>query len=104
VLISAQVTPSTPSTQGVVTVSMYSTKYWDITTSESERYNYRSPGTRTLTTADCYPNTGYSGFDIDVTRFFRKAGQSELHHKEVMHTSYTASDTVICKEPETPGP
>ena len=104
VLISAQVTPSTPSTQGVVTVSMYSTKYWDITTSESERYNYRSPATRTLTTPDCYPNTGYSGFDIDVTRFFRKAGQSALHHKEVMHTSYTAADTVICKEPETPGP
>ena len=102
VLISAQVTPSTPSTQGVVTVSMYSTKYWDITTSSSERYNYRSPGTRTLTTADCYPNTGYSGFDIDVTRFFRRAGQSALHHKEVMHTSYTASDTVICKEPESP--
>ena len=102
VLISAQVTPSTPSAQGVVTVSMYSTKYWDITTSESDRYNYRSPATRTLTTADCYPNTGYSGFDIDVTRFFRRAGQSALHHKEVMHTSYTASDTVICKEPESP--
>ncbi len=40
VLITANVTPSTPSSQGVVTVSMYSTKYWDITTSTSDRYNY----------------------------------------------------------------
>jgi vancomycin resistance protein YoaR len=99
VLISAHVTPSTVSTQGVVTVSMYSTKVWDITTSASARYNYTSPATRTLTTADCYPNTGYDGFDIDVTRFFRKAGESALDHKEVMHTRYTPSDTVICKEP-----
>jgi hypothetical protein len=99
VLISAHVTPSTVSTQGVVTVSMYSTKFWDITTSASNRYNYTSPATRTLTTPNCYPNTGYDGFDIDVTRFFRKAGDSALDHKEVMHTTYTPSDTVICKEP-----
>ncbi len=99
VLIQAQVTPATASTQGVVTVSMWSTKVWDITTDTSARYAYTSPKTRTLTTADCYPNTGYSGFQVDVTRFFRKVGQSALDHKEVMHTVYTPSDTVICKSP-----
>ena len=34
VLIEANVTPSTPTTSGVATVSMYSTKYWDITTTD----------------------------------------------------------------------
>jgi vancomycin resistance protein YoaR len=100
VLISAKVTPSTPSSQGVVTVSMYSTKYWDITTTTSDRYNFRAPATRTLTTPDCYPNTGYDGFDVDVTRFFRKPGSDDLVRTEKFHTSYTPSDTVICKPPK----
>ena len=94
VLIKARVTPSTPSSQGVVTVSMYSTKYWDITTSTSDRYNYIEEQTRTLRTADCYPNDGYAGFDVDVIRFFRRAGESELDHSEKFHTTYIPSDTV----------
>jgi vancomycin resistance protein YoaR len=100
VLIKASVTPSTPSSQGVVTVSMYSTKYWDITSTTSDRYNYREEDTRTLTTPDCYPNDGYAGFDVDVTRIFRRHGESEVHHRETFHTSYIPSDTVICKEPK----
>lgn len=100
VLVHAVVTPSTPSSQGVVTVSMYSTKYWDISTTTSDRYNFRSPATRTLTTPDCYPNTGYDGFDVDVTRTFRRPGSDEVVRNEKFHTSYTPSDTVICKSPK----
>jgi vancomycin resistance protein YoaR len=99
VLISARVTPSTPSTQGVVTVDMYSTKYWDITTTTSERYSFTEEETRTLRTENCHPNDGYGGFDVDVVRYFRRAGQSELHHKETFHTTYIPSDTVICQPP-----
>ncbi|CUR56282.1 VanW family protein [metagenome] len=105
ILIQANVTPATPSAQGVVTVAMWSTKVWDITTTTSDRYAYTAPETRTLTTADCYPNTGYSGFQVDVTRYFRKVGESALDHKEVFHTVYTPSDTVICKPPkQSPSP
>ncbi len=100
VLVDAHVTPATGSAQGVVTVSMYSTKYWDITTEESERYAYVGPDTRILTTPDCYPNSGYSGFQIDVWRYFKKPGESDLDHQEKFHTNYTPSDTVICKPPE----
>lgn len=99
ILIGSHVTPSTPSTQGVVTVSMYSTKTWDITTTAGDRYNFVAPGTRKLDTPDCYPNTGSDGFDIDVTRYFKKPGQSALDHDEVFHTHYIPSDTVICKPP-----
>ncbi|MEV7428218.1 VanW family protein [Nocardioides sp. NPDC092400] len=98
VLIDAKVTPSSSSGgQGVVTVSMWSTKVWDITTTTSDRYAYTPPKTRTLDTPDCYPNTGYSGFQVDVVRYFRKAGQDELDHRETFHTTYTPSDTVVCK-------
>ena len=98
-LIEAEVTPSTPSTQGVVTVSMCSTKDWDITATTSDRYNLRREETRILDTPDCYPNNGYAGFDVDVTRHFRKPGSSTVDHRETFHTPYTPSDTVICKPP-----
>ncbi|MCW2796273.1 VanW family protein [Nocardioides sp.] len=97
VLIDAHVTPSTPSAQGVVTVSMYSTKYWDVTTSTGDRYNFVGPATRTLSGPDCYPNTGYDGFDINVMRYFKKPGDSNLDHQEKFHTHYIPSDTVICE-------
>ncbi len=99
VLIHAVVTPSDGSSQGVVTVSMYSTKTWDITSKTGPRYNFRSPATRTLTTADCLPAVGYGGFDVDVTRYFHKPGVSAVDKSEKFHTSYIASDHVKCKAP-----
>ena len=97
VLITARVTPSTPSSQGAVTVRMWSTKVWDITASTSERYDFTPEQTRRLRGDDCVPNDGYAGFDVDVTRHFRRAGESALHHNEVFHTTYLPSDTVICQ-------
>ena len=102
VLISAKVTPSTPSSQGIVTVKMFSTKVWDIKSTTSEKYNYVAPQTRTLSTPNCHANTGYSGFQVDVTRTFRKPGESEIDHVEKFHTNYIAADTVICKPPPPP--
>jgi vancomycin resistance protein YoaR len=97
VLIHTHVTPSSPTSSGAVTVSMWSTKVWDITSTTSDRYRFRSPKTRVLHTHDCYPNDGYDGFDVDVTRHFRRAGRSALDHDETFHTRYIPSDTVICK-------
>jgi len=100
VLVEASLSPSTASgAQGVLTVSMYSTKTWDITTRTSDRYAFVAPETRTLDTPDCYPNTGYSGFQVDVWRYFRKPGGSDLVREEKIHTDYIASDTVICRPP-----
>ena len=84
---------------GVVTVSMWSTKYWDISTRTSERYNFTSPQTRRVDTVRCHPNEGYGGFDVDVFRYFRKPGSSELVRTEKFHTTYIPSDTVICTNP-----
>jgi vancomycin resistance protein YoaR len=97
VLVQTVHTPSTWSSSGALTVRMWSTKVWDIESRTSERYAYTAPDTRTLTGEDCYPNDGYSGFQVDVTRVFRRPGQSEVHHTETMHTTYTPSDTVICR-------
>ena len=97
VLITARVTPSTPSKQGVVTVRMWSTDYWDITASTSDRYAFTQEKTRRLKSDDCVPNDGYAGFDVDVTRHFRRVGERSLDHDEKFHTTYLPSDTVICE-------
>jgi vancomycin resistance protein YoaR len=97
VLIDATVIPSAGRSQGTVTVSMYSTKYWDITTSTGERYNFTSPGTQTMSGPDCVPNQGYGGFDIDVQRYIRRVGDPTLIETENLFTRYIPSDTVICK-------
>jgi vancomycin resistance protein YoaR len=99
VLIEAWTVPSTPSRYGEMHVRMWSTKYWDITTSTSGRYDYTSPSTRYVQSPDCYAETGYSGFDIDVYRYFRRHGSDELTRKETMHTTYIPLDTVICGKP-----
>ncbi len=96
VLIQTVHTPSTWSTSGALTVRMFSTKVWDIEARTSERYAYTAEQTRVLT-GECYPNEGYSGFQVDVTRVFRRAGESEVVRTEQMHTTYTPSDTVICR-------
>ncbi len=100
VLIQAWINPSSPSSSGQMNVRMWSTKYWDIKTTTSERYNFTKEQTRYIDSEDCVPNDGYGGFDIDVFRYFRKAGSDELVRKEKMHTTYTPSDTVVCgKDP-----
>jgi vancomycin resistance protein YoaR len=101
VLIDTNVTPSTVSTSGVVTVSMYSTKYWNITTSTGDRYNLTEHKTRRIDDLTCHANEGFGGFDIDVVRYFSPVGDNtETRDDEVFHTTYTPSDTVICTNPD----
>ena len=65
----------------------------------SVRYNFRSPSSRYDPSHACVANTGYSGLDVDVSRYFRRAGSSELVKKETTHVAYTPSDTVVCSAP-----
>ena len=86
----ATVTPSTPSSQGVVTVSMYSTKFWDIThhdlgplqlpRARDPHADHRRTATRTRATA---ASTSTS------TRYFRKPGSDDVVRTEKFHTTYT---------------
>lgn len=99
VLVQSFIRPSTPGTTGSVTVTMYSTKVWDIAARASERYNFTSPETRYLQTPDCYAYTGSSGFTIDVFRDFRRPGDSEVVKTERFNTVYTPSDSVRCGPP-----
>ncbi|HEX6247619.1 MAG TPA: VanW family protein [Nocardioidaceae bacterium] len=101
ILIQSWVNPSTPSSSGAMNVRFWSTKHWDISTDTSGRYNITEEKTRYIQDENCVDNEGYGGFDIDVYRYFRKPGSSEVVRKETFHTTYTPSDTVVCGKPPT---
>jgi vancomycin resistance protein YoaR len=98
VLIETHVQKSTPSSSGVVTVSMWSTKYWDITTAAGDRYNIVAPGSRVSTAPDCEPQEPNTGFDIKVYRHFNRNG--ERVRDETFYTHYDSADRVTCKAPK----
>jgi vancomycin resistance protein YoaR len=58
VLIKAAVHKSTPGEKGAVTVSMYSTRHWRITSSNGPRSHVAQPRVRYLQTSDCQPVRG----------------------------------------------
>jgi len=96
VLIETVHVPSTLTTEGSLTVRMWSTKVWDVDARTSDRYAFVRPGTRFLSGRDCVPNEGYRGFQVDVTRVLRRHGEAAVDHTEHLHTSYLAADTVVC--------
>ncbi len=100
VLVKAHVVKSAPGGRGSATVSMYSTKHWDITTTKSGRYAYTKPKLRYLDAPDCEPATGSSGFTVDVFRHFAKASDPKTRVRtEKFHTVYIPADTVKCGKP-----
>lgn len=103
VYVQSFIRPSTPGTQGSVTVSLYSTKVWDIEARASNRYAYTEPRVRYLQTDDCYAYTGSQGFQIDVFRDFRRPGKDKVVRTEKFHTVYTPSDSVRCGKPPKDG-
>ncbi|MBC2932974.1 VanW family protein [Nocardioides sp. zg-1228] len=101
VLIDTSFTNSTPSSSGAVTVTMYSTKHWKITSTTGERHNLTKPETRRIDSLTCHANQGFGGFDIDVVRRFEPVGDNtETREDEVFSTTYIPSDTVICTNPD----
>ncbi|MBZ5735093.1 VanW family protein [Nocardioides sp. TRM66260-LWL] len=96
VLVDTRVVPSTPSSRGSITVTMWSTKVWDVSSSTGPRYDVTQPSVRRIATADCVPNAGAPGFSVDVTRTFRRPGSSEVVRTQRFRTTYIAADRVIC--------
>jgi vancomycin resistance protein YoaR len=99
VLIHTSFKPATPSSQGSVTVSMWSTKTWDITTKTGSRYNQTPFKKRVIHDTNCEATVGAPGFDIDVWRYFHKPGSSAVERTEKFHTHYIPQDEVTCKPP-----
>jgi vancomycin resistance protein YoaR len=93
---------TTAMTSESVTVTMWSTKYWDITAEFGPRTGITGSSTVYSTAPNCVAQEGVDGFDITVTRVWGRDG--EAVRKEPLSTSYDPAPTVICGPKPTPKP
>jgi vancomycin resistance protein YoaR len=80
-----------------VTVSFYGTKVWDIEASKGPRRNVVQPRTIVDDKPSCVPQTPTPGFDVTVTRIFKKAGKTVKTSQFTTH--YIPEDDVRCTHP-----
>ncbi len=96
VLVTSSVTDTS------VTVTLWSTKYWDISAQFGPRTNIRPAGLVYDDGPKCVAQTGVDGFDITVTRVWSRGG--EVRRREPLDTSYSSAPTVVCAPKPKPKP
>jgi vancomycin resistance protein YoaR len=99
VLVTARVTPASRTREGTVTVSMWSTKRWDVTARTGKAFAKTMPDVRRSTVASCEAAAGDPGFSVHVTRVFRRPGRQKVMRTETRTAVYAPSDTVVCATP-----
>ena len=77
-----------------VTVTFYGTKVWDVAASEGERRNVVQPKTIVDDSKGCVTQSPSPGFDVTVSRIFKKAGKTVKTSQ--FNTHYIPEDKVTC--------
>ena len=86
------------STSGnAITVSLLGTKVWDVEAVKGPRRNVVRPKTIVDKTKGCVPQLPTEGFDVTVTRIFKKNG-AEVKRSQ-FNTHYIPEDQVTCSNP-----
>jgi len=81
-----------------VTVTFHGTKVWDIAASKGPRRNVVQPRNIVDDKPGCVPQTPTPGFDVTVTRIFKKAGTTVK--TSTFNTHYIPEDNVRCTHPK----
>jgi vancomycin resistance protein YoaR len=85
-----------------VTVSLWSTKVWDIESITGPRTDRKAPKTVYDPSEECLPQSPVDGFRVVVTRVFKK-GDEEVK-REDFKTTYRPADRVLCRPEPKPAP
>ena len=85
-------------TSSSITVSMWSTKRYDIKTKWGKKYDHKQPKTVHLKEKDCIPTEGIPGFAQNAWRIFYRNGQEIKREK--FFWRYNAEPKFVCDEPE----
>ncbi|WP_167149093.1 VanW family protein [Actinomyces sp. ZJ308] len=76
-------------------VRLWSTKYYDVSITSSERFNFRPVSTERKSGPGCEPYSGGNpGFDITVTRTRKHDGKALPD--DVLTTQYAADNNIVC--------
>ncbi|HEX8971473.1 VanW family protein [Oryzihumus sp.] len=81
-------------TSGSITVSFYGTKVWDVEAVTGPRRNVRQPRTIVDGKPGCVPQSPTPGFDVTVTRVFKRGGVTVRTSQFITH--YIPEDDVRC--------
>lgn len=103
VVVETRFSPSSPGSRGALTVRIWSTEYYKVETSVSDRYDFTSPRTIYDTSEECLAQGGSQGFSITS---YRKVWTLDgtLVKDEQDPWTYNPNHKVICgPEPATPG-
>lgn len=79
---------------GRVTVRLWSSRYWDVTTSTSSRRDVVASPVTYDASRGCRPTTGTEGFSVTVNRVLRHDGKVADRH--AFTSRYHATRTVVC--------
>jgi vancomycin resistance protein YoaR len=80
-----------------ITVSLLGTKVWDVEAVKGPRRNVVKPKTIVDKNNGCVPQSPTEGFDVTVTRIFKKNG-AEVKRSQ-FNTHYIPEDQVTCSNP-----
>ena len=83
---------------GSVTVTFHGTKVWDVEAVKSPRRNIVQPRTIVDDKPGCVTQSPSTGFDVTVTRIFKKAGKTI--RSSTFTTHYIPEDKVTCTHPD----
>lgn len=76
---------------------IWSTKVYDVTSTQGPRSNVRTGRTYSDATTACVPQDGSPGFDVTVTRVISRQGK--VVRSEPHTTSYDPEDAITCTNP-----
>jgi vancomycin resistance protein YoaR len=83
-----------------VHVRLWSTSYWDVEITSSEKYRFTSPRTVYNTSPQCTPESGgASGFTIDIRRTISLDGEVNDEYSDSYSWTYSPWNRVVCGEP-----
>ncbi|NDL59768.1 VanW family protein [Phytoactinopolyspora mesophila] len=95
VLLETRFSASGGSGQGSITVRIWSTEYYDVELSTSERSNFTSPQTIYDTSSNCSAQGGSQGFTVTAYRQVRTL-DGELVKDEANPWTYNPNHRVVC--------
>jgi vancomycin resistance protein YoaR len=93
-VVESFIRPATPTSSGEVTVRIWSTPYWQVTSQIGQPFNYTAFGSQTVAGPGCVPSEGLQGFDVVVTRTLAREGR--VQDREEVFTRYQPTPQVTC--------
>ena len=81
-----------------VTVELWGTEEYEVSSSLDPRASVQSPEVRTVRSEDCSPSSGEDGFTATVTRTVERG--DDVISTDRFSSTYPAQDRVVCAPPE----